>query len=87
MDIAMILDGLVPGAKYGGVPGSTEAEYAALRWYDDRTQPSWEEVDAAWPEVERKMLAERNKPDELALLKERIVVLELKTKNLVVAEI
>ena len=83
----MILDALVPATQYGGVLGSTEAEYDALHWEDARRKPTWVEVLAAWPEVEQKMLAERNKPDELTLLKDRVAVLELRTKNLVAAEI
>ena len=81
----MILDELVPAANYGGVPGSTKDEYNTLRWYDERFQPSWEEIDAAWPIVEQKMINEQNKPDEMTLLKERITMLELKTKDLVVS--
>ena len=49
MDIALILDELVPAAKYGGVPGTTEATYARLRWNDARPKPSWVELEAAWP--------------------------------------
>ena len=76
MDIAMILDELVPGAQYGGMPGSTEAEYDALRWEDARSKPTWAEIEAAWPAVEQAMLDQQSKPDVLALLNDRITVLE-----------
>lgn len=41
---------LVPDAKisYGGA----EPDYSAIAWMDDRTQPSREECDEAWPALE-----------------------------------
>ena len=48
MDIALCINKLLPAAQYGGVPGSTEEEYNALRWEDVRTKPTWSEIEAAW---------------------------------------
>lgn len=77
MDIAMILDFLLPAAQYGGVPGITETEYAALHWEDARKKPTWVEVLAVWPEVEQSMLNEQAKPDKLTELEERIAAMEI----------
>jgi hypothetical protein len=42
MDIALAIDALCPGARYGGsVTDNTEAAYQALRWEDERQKPEW----------------------------------------------
>lgn len=42
MDIALIIDYLVPEAKYfGAFTYNTEQEYNNLNWLDDRTKPAW----------------------------------------------
>ncbi len=76
MDIALILDWLLPATEYGGVPGSTKVEYDTLPWEDKRTKPTWTEIEAAWPAVEQKMIEERDKPDALALLEGRMTAME-----------
>ena len=48
MIIALCIDKLLPAAQYGGVPGSTEEEYNALRWEDERTKPTWQAIQEAW---------------------------------------
>ena len=72
----MIIHVLVPGAEYGGVPGATKAEYAALRWNDEHPKPTWTAVTAVWPAVEQAMLDEQSKPDVLTLLGDRMTVME-----------
>lgn len=54
MLIGFILDHLVPGAKYFGVPRDLEA-YARLDWQDERKKPTVKQLEAAWPEVEAKL--------------------------------
>lgn len=45
MDVALILDKLVPGAKYSGsLTANTQAAYEAIFWEDEREKPSWEEL-------------------------------------------
>lgn len=44
VETVYVIHNLVPGALYGGVPGTTEAEYNNLTWYDTREQPTWEEI-------------------------------------------
>jgi len=47
MDIAAILDKLVPAAKYGGsLTARTQEAYEATVWKDDRDQPTWAEIEA-----------------------------------------
>lgn len=47
MDIALILDHLVPHAQYGGcLTANTQEEFDALRWEDDRPKPSWDVIVA-----------------------------------------
>ena len=47
---AATLVALVPNANisYTGV----DVEYESITWLDERTQPTKEECDAAWPQVE-----------------------------------
>lgn len=44
-DVALILEKLVPAAKYGGsLSGNNEESYNQLRWNDERPKPSWQEI-------------------------------------------
>jgi len=48
IDVASVLDQLVPGAQYfGSVTDNTEAAYDALDWFDTRAKPTWAEIVAA----------------------------------------
>lgn len=91
IDVAMCLNGLVPGAAYGGSltedsiarnhGGDAQEAYRALRWEDARTQPSWEEIKAVWPEVGAAMLRDgERRPRDLAAemdeVKKRLAALE-----------
>lgn len=59
MDIALSLDFLVPGAKYGGsLTENTKEEYEALEWEDKREKPTWEQVANNLDLVKAKKLAE-----------------------------
>ena len=49
MDIALILDSLVPGGQWqGSVTANTEEAYNNIRWNDERDKPTWEEIQAEW---------------------------------------
>ena len=49
MDIALVLDSLVPAGKWqGSVTANTEEAYNNIRWNDERSKPTWEEVQAEW---------------------------------------
>ncbi len=69
MDIALIVDKLVPGADYRRAD-----DYAALvaTWKDARPVPSLEEVTGAWPGVQQaeatKRLKESRRPSFAALV-------------------
>lgn len=52
MDITLCIDKLLPAAQYGGVPGTTKAEFDSLRWEDSRTKPTWQQIQDAWPLVQ-----------------------------------
>ena len=52
MDIALILDRLVPQADYyGSLTDNTEAAYDALTWNDVRTKPTFAEIQTASTET------------------------------------
>ena len=53
MIISLCIDNLLPAAQYGGVPGSTEEEYNSLRWGDERTKPTWKQIQAVWLLVQK----------------------------------
>ena len=54
MDIALVLDRLVPGADWqGSVTANTKEAFDAIRWNDDRRKPSWAEVLIAWRAIQR----------------------------------
>lgn len=60
MDIALTLDKLVPAAQYrGSLTANDKKAYDAIVWLDERPQPSWPEVNAAWPQVQADLNAER----------------------------
>lgn len=60
MDIAITLDRLIPGAKYGGsVTANTQESYDEIRWEDERTKPTWVELEAAWIELQAIVQKER----------------------------
>ena len=73
MDVAIAIDILVPEAQYGGsVTANTEQAYNAIRWEDERLQPTWAELVAAWenytPPEPPPSLEERLQAAEEALL-------------------
>ena len=73
MNVVIALDILVPEAIYGGsVTANTEQQYNKLRWEDDRPQPAWAELVAAWenytPPEPPPSLEERLQAAEEALL-------------------
>ena len=55
MITALCIDKLLPAAQYGGVPGSTEEEYNSLRWEDQRSKPTWNEIQSAWILVQKNL--------------------------------
>lgn len=44
LDTVYVIYNLVPDAQFMGVPGTTEAEYNVIVWYDDRDKPTWAEI-------------------------------------------
>lgn len=59
MDIALILDKLVPAARYGGsLTDNTKAQYDNLNWEDERNKPSWDDIQSAWVNTEKESNAE-----------------------------
>ncbi len=90
MDIALILDRLIPAGNWqGSVTENTFEAYKKIRWNDNRTKPTWEEVKAAWiiikadiqtedQEQEEKETYIAAMPDLVKILETRIAVLEAK---------
>lgn len=66
-DIALAIEKLVPGAKYGGsTTSNTKAQFDSLRWEDERKKPTWEELEAVdlTPEPPEPTIEERLKAVE-----------------------
>jgi hypothetical protein len=58
MDLAILIERLVPAAKYrGSVTANDKAAFDGLIWEDDRSKPTWSEIEAASSDVakERKL--------------------------------
>jgi len=48
MDIALIIDQLVPSADYrGSLTGNGKADYDNLEWLDSRAKPKWSAIERA----------------------------------------
>lgn len=62
MDIALILEDLVPGAQYAGSLRNGKTSYDRLRWNDTRTKPTWNQIVQQWAQTQiRKDRLERAK--------------------------
>ncbi|MEW6775043.1 MAG: hypothetical protein AB1405_01995 [Bdellovibrionota bacterium] len=71
MDVAFCLAFLRPAPQYFGCldPGTIASEfggdpraaYEKIRWHDPRPKPTWEEIEAAWPEAQKQIEAEGKK--------------------------
>ena len=62
MDVALVLDKLIPTAQYSGsLTANTQEAYENLFWEDERAKPSWEDIENAWITVAKSI-----KLDELA---------------------
>lgn len=73
MDIALILYALVPGARYGGsLTDNTRKAYEAIRWEDERPQPSY----AAIKDAATRLMPQRAIQAELDMLDQSISRLE-----------
>ena len=49
IDIALVLDDLVPEGNWqGSVTDNTKESFDNLRWNDNRPKPTWEEVEDRW---------------------------------------
>lgn len=57
MQIAIILDHLVPKAQYfGSLTENTKEAYGKITWKDSRKKPTWPELEAAQSAAEEKTL-------------------------------
>ena len=58
MNVERCLDKLVPAAKYGGVAfPNTEEAYNSIRWEDERSKPTWQDILDIWPSVEADLIS------------------------------
>lgn len=55
-DYSFVLSRRYPGAQWA----LNNNDYEQLDWFSDNPKPSQSELDAAWPEVEAEITAERN---------------------------
>lgn len=90
MNLVIALKSLVPAAQYVGDLGEgTKEAYESIEWADERPQPTWDEIVAAWPDAEQAWLDQKakeqqdeelmaNAPDILRDLISRIEALEAK---------
>lgn len=60
MDLALAIDHLYPAASYlGSVADNTKARLEAITWTDQRGEkPTWEQLEAAWAEINNVSLAD-----------------------------
>jgi len=57
MDIALILDRLVPNADYqGSVTANDEDSFDAITWNDERVKPSWQDILDEWDVYQAELL-------------------------------
>ncbi len=69
MDIALVLESLLPACQYGGsLTTNTEEAYNNIRWDDERPKPSWEEIQIEWSN-----LSEYNKWAEIRELRDYLL--------------
>ena len=53
MDIALAIEHIYYAAEFfGSLTDNTKESFDALRWLDARPKPSWEEILAAWEEMQ-----------------------------------
>ncbi len=65
MDIAIVLDRLVPGGDWqGSVTENTKEVYNKIRWNDNRVKPTWAEIEAAWIIIKEDIKAEDLEQEE-----------------------
>ncbi len=70
-DTAIILDKLVPQAKYGGsLSANDEHSYNDLRWEDERNKPAWQELIDYYNNNALELLKEEIRPERNRLLDE-----------------
>jgi hypothetical protein len=75
MDVALSVEILIPGAKYGGSTTlNSRDQFESLRWEDDRKKPTWEQLETAW--AEREIIPEKK------TIEERVLALEGDTKKI-----
>lgn len=75
MDIALVLDHVLPGAVYGGsLTENTQAAYDALVWGDARPKPSWAEIGAAAAGVDQSETAKA----QITALEEQVTARRLR---------
>jgi len=53
MDLALVLNKLLPAAEYfGSCTDNSEEAYNKLTWNDERSKPTWEELVIEWASME-----------------------------------
>lgn len=56
MDIALMIEQLVPSSQYGGsVTKNTKEQYEKIRWQDSRPKPTWEQLEEEWEKYSTKL--------------------------------
>lgn len=69
MDIALAITSIKPGAEYfGSVVGNTKEVWERVVWADTGLKPTWEEIEAAWLEIEKVGPTKEELMQELDLL-------------------
>lgn len=77
MDIALSIEKLIPAAKYSGVP-KDESSYKSIKWEDERSQPTWDDISKAWSIVQNDLYKKEceAKLDELSKLYAKALMLQ-----------
>ncbi len=59
MDVALGIEALLPAAGYFGSTTANDKEcFDNLDWQDNRTKPTWKQLQDVWVNLEPKLIAE-----------------------------
>ena len=59
MDVALAIESLLPAAEYFGSTTANDKEcFDNLDWQDNRTKPTWKQLQDVWVNLEPKLLAD-----------------------------
>ena len=59
MDVALAIEALLPAAEYfGSTSENTKQSFDNLNWLDERSKPTWKQLQDAWVSLEPQLIAQ-----------------------------